>query len=97
MVFQNSVLPFAGNASQTDTIAPLHGAVELYYGTYTIPAASGSGPGYVVIALKAQVVARAVSGAYTIDAQATDSNNDIAHLDSAAAITVNGVNASATP
>lgn len=88
MVFQSSVTPLAGNASRNQPVDPVKGSVEVFYGGYTLPAASTGGPGFIVIAFKVVVVARPAAGKYAINAQVTDSVGDLVDIDNVAPVSV---------
>ncbi len=90
MEFQTSVTPFQGNASRNNPVDPVKGGVEVFYGGFTIPAASSAGPGYVVVAFTAQVVARPAGGTFPISLQVTDNLGDVVNLSNVAPVTVTG-------
>jgi hypothetical protein len=90
MVFQASVTPFQGNASRNNPVDPVKGGVEVFYGGFTIPAASSGGPGYVVVAFTTQVVARPAGGTFPISLQVTDNLGDVVNLSNVAPVTVTG-------
>jgi uncharacterized repeat protein (TIGR01451 family) len=97
MVFQASVTPFQGNASRNNPVDPAKGGVEVFYGGFTIPAASSAGPGYVVVAFTTLVVARPSSGTFPISLQVTDNLGDVVNLNNVAPVTVQGVVPTPTP
>ena len=97
MVFQASVTPFQGNASRNNAVDPLKGGVEVFYGGFTIPAASSAGPGYVVVAFTTQVVARPAGGTFPISLQVTDNLGDVVNLSNVAPVTVEGSAATPSP
>jgi uncharacterized repeat protein (TIGR01451 family) len=88
MAFQMSLTPFTGNASRNNPVDPLKGSVEVFYGGFTIPAASSAGPGYVIVAFKAQVIQRPQGGTYPVTVQVTDNLGDVVTLNNVAPVMI---------
>lgn len=88
---------FNGNASRNNPIDPVKGSVEVYYSTWTVPAASSAGPGILGVTFVAQVSAAPPSGAYPCTVQVTDSEGDIVTLANAAPVTVVGTTPAPSP
>ncbi|MGH7685717.1 MAG: hypothetical protein ACREN2_02710 [Candidatus Dormibacteria bacterium] len=95
MTWQKSNTPFPGNASRSNPTDPLKGAVEVFYSGWTLPAASGSGPGIVTVTFTAATSPAPATGSYTLSAQVTDQQGDLVTLTNAAPIQVVGVSPSA--
>ncbi|MBV8194223.1 MAG: hypothetical protein JOY80_01700 [Candidatus Dormibacteraeota bacterium] len=92
LTFQKSVTPFAGNASRASPIDPVRGSIEVFYGGWTIPAASSGGPGFVTVVFIASVSPRPPSGTYPITVQTSDAGGDVVTLTGAAPVMVMGSN-----
>jgi uncharacterized repeat protein (TIGR01451 family) len=56
MSFASSVTPFAGNGTRNRGVDPIKNTLEVYYDGFLLPPSSNAGPGYVVIAFKANVL-----------------------------------------
>ena len=97
MTFQKSVTPFAGNASRNKPIDPVKGSVEVFYSGWTLPGASGAGPGFLAVVFAATVALHPVAGVFTITCQVTDDAGDMVTLTSAAPVTVLGSTPSPQP
>jgi len=86
--FQQSVTPFAGNASRNSPIDPTKGSEEVFYAGFTIPPGSNVGPGFVSIVFKAQVAAQPAGGAYPLNVQVNDGGGDVVSLINTAPLNV---------
>jgi uncharacterized repeat protein (TIGR01451 family) len=97
MGFEQSVTPFPGNAGRVNPVDPVKNSVEVFYSGFELPADSSAGPGIVTIVFKAAVVARATRGAYPINVQVTDADQDEVFLQNAAPVMVTGIPPTPTP
>jgi uncharacterized repeat protein (TIGR01451 family) len=86
-----------GNGSRSNPIDPVKGSVEAFYSGWTLPAASGSGPGVITVSFTAAVSAQPPTGSYTITAQVTDQGGDQVTLTNSAPVQVVGVSPTPTP
>lgn len=99
--FVKSDTPFQGNSSRDNAVDPIRGTLEVFYGGFTVPAASASAPGQLVVLFDAECVKGAISSSFTADAQLNwvvspanpnDPNEapkgDLLRIDNAAAVTV---------
>jgi hypothetical protein len=93
--YLSTTTPFGGNASEGSLITPNPDSLEVFYSGFTVPAASGSGPGYLDISFKAMVVSAPVGGTYPITVQVIDGSGDTVQVDGLAPLTITG--ASSTP
>ena len=77
-----------GNFSRSNAIDPIPGALVVYYGGWTLPAASAVRPGALTIVFSAKVLATAVGGTYPVTAQLTDSDGTVVELNDTAPVTI---------
>lgn len=56
MTFAGSLKPFAGNGTRNQGVEPIKNTLEVFYDGFLLPPTSSAGPGYVVIAFKANVL-----------------------------------------
>jgi len=86
-----------GNYSRSSPIDPVPGALIVYYGGFTLPAASSARPGALTIIFSAKVLATAVGGTYPVTAQLTDKDGTVVQLNDSAPVTVVAPTPSPTP
>ena len=67
----DKTLSVSGNAARSSPLDPTVGSLEVFYGGFTIPAASGASPGLLTITFRARVVANAAGGRFPISGQLT--------------------------
>ncbi|MHB8719262.1 MAG: hypothetical protein ACYDAC_10290 [Candidatus Dormibacteria bacterium] len=89
LMYSNSILPFAGNASRAGGTNPDRNSLLVYYDGFTLPAKSAAGPGFIVIQFKATVISNAAPGIGSIDVSVTDSKGDIVAVHAVAPVTIN--------
>lgn len=80
-----------GNSSRGTPIDPFKGAIMVFYGGWTVPAASDAGgPGTLVIPFQADCVAGAVAGSYPAAVHVTDDIADVVSQTNVASVAVTG-------
>jgi len=77
-----------GNYSRSGPVDPISGALIVYYGGWTLPAANSSRPGALTIVFSAKVLPTALGGRYAVTAQLTDSTGAVLSLGDTAALSV---------
>jgi uncharacterized repeat protein (TIGR01451 family) len=86
-----------GNFSRQDVIDPVPGALVVYYGGYTLPAASDVRPGALTVVFSTKVLPTAQGGRYTVTAQLTDADGLVVSLGDTAPITLAAPTPTAAP
>ena len=86
-----------GNFSRSSAIDPIPGALVVYYGGWTLPAASSARPGALTIVFTAKVLATVPGGTYPVTAQLTDSDGTVVELNDTAPVTIMAPTPSPTP
>ena len=66
--------PPEGNSSQSNKLDPIKNTSAPFFGTYTIPAKSDSGPGVLALVFRAKVVPAGTAGSFPVSVQVTDCN-----------------------
>jgi len=77
-----------GNFTRSQGTDPVAGALIVYYGGYTLPAASDARPGTLTIIFTAKVLPTAQGGRYTVTAQLTDADGAVVSISDQAPITL---------
>jgi uncharacterized repeat protein (TIGR01451 family) len=85
-----------GNASRDQPVDPTPGALVVFYGGFTLPAKTGSGPGAVVITLRGRAEF-ATGGSFTATAQLTDQDGTVLGVNNGAQVTINAPAAPPSP
>jgi uncharacterized repeat protein (TIGR01451 family) len=86
----------SGNASRASPVEPIPGALEVYFGGFTIPARTATAPGALVITLRARCTF-GVGGNFGSSLQLTDGDGTVLHLDNVAVLSVTAPSSAPTP
>jgi uncharacterized repeat protein (TIGR01451 family) len=84
-----------GNAARDQPVDPTPGALLVYYGGFTVPAKSQTGPGVLIITLRGST-AFATGGSFTATAQLTDQDGAILSVKDAAKVIISAPSAPPT-